>query len=76
MTRQIGKREASPFAKLCRALGTFLGKVTKFSFITVLVVVVLIVSLLPFVIRWQAVDWLEKRAKRIRTRTNRLLSRW
>ena len=60
MTRQIGKREASPFAKLCRALGTFLGKVTKFTFITVLVVVVLVVSLLPFVIRWQAVDWLEQ----------------
>lgn len=46
--------------KLFRVLGAFLGKVTKFSFITVLVVVVLIVSLLPFVIRWQAVNWLEQ----------------
>jgi hypothetical protein len=49
-----------PFMKLFRVLGAFLGKVTKFSFITVLVVVVLIVSLLPFVIRWQAVNWLEQ----------------
>jgi len=46
--------------KLFRVLGAFVGKVTKFSFITVLVVVVLIVSLLPFVIRWQAVNWLEQ----------------
>lgn len=57
MTRQ---HKASPFMKPFRALGAFLGKITKFSLIAVLVVVVLVVSLLPFVIRWQAVDWLEQ----------------
>lgn len=39
---------------------SFLNKFIKVTVITVAVSIVLVISLLPFVIRWQAVGWLER----------------
>ncbi|MDX2464877.1 MAG: DUF748 domain-containing protein [Porticoccus sp.] len=55
MTRQTGTSTA-----FYRTLGAFFWKAVKASLITVAVVVVIVVSLLPFVVRWQAVHWLEQ----------------